>query len=263
MDKDKLIYIAKNTSNYLETSSKTLDSRLEKVKITEEEKEDIVAEKTIKTVLDKGLSLFGPVGDAISTILNWNSEVNQDISEAKKMILLEQYFNKADEYEVALISLKDFLINPQGNTLFNKILRIIDDSPPDEELMQHLSSALKTIINSKNFEELFNQHKYALAQIERLTPQALTIISDYKKWPPIKLNAVTAFGPKVTSDWYSEFTNVYCQLKGISDEHKYKRIMHSVRELQNQSFIEAYNGPNDMAYCQLTHVGKDLIPYIS
>lgn len=125
---------------------------------------------------------MGKTGDIISTVINWNEEVNKDIIEAKKMILLEKYFDKADSNERAITMLKDFLVNPQGNTIFNKLLRIVDDSPPDQELMEHLSSVLKVIVSAGRFEELFEQHKYALAQIEKLTPQTLTIIADKNNW---------------------------------------------------------------------------------
>ncbi|WP_226530355.1 hypothetical protein [Metabacillus niabensis] len=67
--------------------------------------------------------------------------MNQNISEVKKMILLEQYFNQTDEQSIAIQQLQSFITNPQGNTLFNKILRIVGESPPDPELTKHLSSA--------------------------------------------------------------------------------------------------------------------------
>ncbi|MGE1103396.1 hypothetical protein [Peribacillus simplex] len=261
--KQQLTYIAKNPTGYLQVQGKSLETRLEKIKLDDERKNEIIAEKSLKTVVEKGLGLFGGIGDAAVTILNWNESVNEDLGEAKKMILLEQYLNKADNQEKAIEMLKDFLVNPQGNTLFNKVLRIIDDSPPDQELMTHLSSALKVIVGNGNFDVLFDQHKYALSQIERLTPQALTIISDHKAWPPVRLGQTISFGPKVTSDWYSEFTNTYCQVKGITDDNKFKRVMHSVVELQRQGFMEAFNGENDMAHCRLTNVGLDLLPYIS
>ncbi|MEH7299373.1 hypothetical protein [Neobacillus drentensis] len=261
--KNELAFIASNTNTFLQASGKTLEKRLEEIALTDQEENEIVKDRTIKTIRDKGLSLFGTVGDVISTFLNWNDDVNDDLSEAKKMVLLEQYFNKSDSHEKAISMLKDFLTNPQGNTLFNKILRILDDSPPDEELMQHLSSVLKVIIDSGMFEELFDQHKYALSQIERLTPQALSIIADYKQWPAIRLGHSISFGPKVTSDWFSEFTNEYCAKKGIRDQDKYKRVQHSVIELQRQGLMEALKGQDGLTHCELTHVGTDLLPYIS
>ncbi|PHD98786.1 hypothetical protein [Bacillus wiedmannii] len=259
--KTELMNIAQYPSEYLNVMGKSLEARLEETNVSDQAKE-IVKENTVKTIRNVGLSLLGGVGDAISTILDWNEEVHGNITEAKKMILLEQYFNKADDHEQAINMLKEFLISPQGNTLFNKVLRIVDDSPPDKELTGHLGAILKGIIEQGKFEELFTQHKYALSQIERLTPQALTIISDYRNWPPIKLGSSFTYGPKVTSDWYSEFTQAYCESKKMYDIQKIERVRHSVRELQTQGFMEAYNGENNLTNCKLTAIGESLLPYL-
>lgn len=261
--RDELEFIAKNAgADYLQVLGKTLDDRLENITLDKKQENEIKKDRVIDVVKDKGLSSFGFVGDIITAILNWNDDVNQDLTEAKKMILLEQYFNKVDEHTKAVEMLSCFLKNPQGNTLFNKILRIIDDSPPDPDLTEHLSTVLKKMIEKGNFEELFEQHRYALGQIERLTPQAITIIADYRNWPPIQLGASFAFGPKVTSDFYSEFTAAYSQVKEIRDPNKIKRIQHSVIELQNLGLMEAYNAENRQTLCQLTDVGLDLLKYI-
>lgn len=260
--KSELIFIAENTDKYLETIGTTLDERIEKIKLSDQQQADILKEQSLKVVLDKGLSLFGVVGDVISTMVTWNDDVNKNLNDAKKFILLEQYFNKVDEQGEAVEILSEFLKNPQGNTLFNKILRIVDDSPPDPELTGHLSTVLKKIVESGHFEELFEQHRYALGQIERLTPQAITIISDYKQWPPIQLNTSVSFGAKITSDFYTEFTLAYSQLKGIVDTHKLKRIQHSVIEIQRLGLMEAFNADKNQTLCKLTDVGEDLLLYI-
>lgn len=266
MEKGKLIhFIAKNTDDYLQIQGRTLDERLGDISLTMESEKDIVIKETGKTVIEAGLGLLGGLGTAITTIMNWNEDVNNELSEAKKMILLEQYFNKSDNQQRSLENLKSFLTNPQGITLFNKILRLLDDSPPDEELMSHLSTVLKVIVSAENFELLFEQHKFALAQIERLTPQALTIIADHKSWPNVNLGMSVAHGPKITSDWHTEFTNAYCKLKGVTDENKFKRVGHSVYELQRLGIMEAFNSSqnHNRVECRLTLIGSDLLPYIS
>ncbi|QBP43170.1 hypothetical protein [Paenisporosarcina antarctica] len=260
--KSELIFIAKNSGEYLQVTGKTLDKRLESINLDEKHEEEIMKEHSFKVIRDKGLSLFGAVGDVISTVLTWNEEVNQNITEAKQLILLEQYFNKVDEQAKGVKMLSELLKNPQGNTLFNKILRIIDDSPPDPELTEHLSTVLKKIIEEGNFEELFERHRYALGQIERLTPQAITIIADYQNWPSIQLGTSISFGPKIKSDFYTEFTQAYSQLKHITDINKLKRIQHSVVEIQNIGLMEAYNAADGKTLCQLTDVGRDLLVYI-
>ncbi|PPA68434.1 hypothetical protein [Jeotgalibacillus proteolyticus] len=261
--KKKLEFIGKNTDQYLQIQKRTLESRLDKIDLSKDKHAEIIKGETLKNVRDKGLSLLGPMGDVINTVITWNDDINQNINEAKKMILLEQYFTQSDEHSIAIQQLQSFITNPQGNTLFNKILRIVDDSPPDPELTYHLSNVLKKIIEDGNFEELFEKHKYALGQIERLTPQAITIIADYSNWPPIRLTTSIAFGPKVTSDFYMEFTTAYSQSKSITDTNKIKRIQHSVVEIQNLGLMYAYRAENDMTKCQLTDIGQELLNYIN
>ncbi|SLL33508.1 Uncharacterised protein [Mycobacteroides abscessus subsp. abscessus] len=261
--KDELLFITQNSPAYFHSQGLSLEKRLNETRISGEKENEIRKEKGIKTVRDKGLSFLGPLGDLAVTVLNWNEEVNQSVTEAKQMLLLEQYFNKADEQDRAIEMLSEFIKNPQGNTLFNKILRIIDDSPPDPELTEHLSRVLKKIVEEGNFEALFEQHRYALGQIERLTPQAITIISDFREWPPIELGGAVSYGSKITSDFYTEFTQAYSNSKGISDINIKKRIQHSVIEIQRLGLMEAYRGPDGKTFCELTEVGKDLLVYIA
>ncbi|ABW66709.1 hypothetical protein [Desulfosudis oleivorans] len=247
---------------YFAAQQKTLEARIKEIKIPQEEEAGIVAEKAAKTVRDKLLGLF-KVGELISEILNWNESVDADLREAKKEFLLAQYVQASENNEIAISQLRDFLSSPQGNTLFNKIIRILDDSPPDLELANHLSSALQHIVSS-DFIKLFEAHRYALAQIERLTAQALTILSDYRAWPQVKLGSFNASGSRVTSDWLMEFTGAYAQTKQISDTAMENRVRHSVNELISARFIEAHLvGEGGIAKCVVTEVGQTLLPYVN
>lgn len=245
---------------YFNAQSKTLGSRLEAIKISEEEERDISKNHTKKFVRDKLLGLF-KVGEIISEIIKWNESVDEDIKEAKKEYLLSQYFEKNDTNELALKNLQEFLSNPQGNTLFNKILRILDDTPPDRELSEHLANALRYIINN-SFHELFEEHKYALSQIEKITPQCLTILSDSNSWPTIKPRSISASGSKVTSEWLTEFTEAYALIKKIDNPKIARRISHSISELENTGLIEAHFLRGIGIQCTLTEVGRTILPYI-
>ncbi|WP_059104266.1 hypothetical protein [Shouchella shacheensis] len=260
--KQQLAYIAKHQSEYLETSGKSLDERIKEITLSKKEEATIKKEQGTAILREKGFSLFGVVGDIANSILDWNTEVNDNISEAKKMILIEEYFNKSDEFEHALEKLSAFIRDPQGNTLFNKLIRIVDDSPPDLELVKHLSKVLENICKNGNFKSLFEQHRYALGQIERLTPQALTIIADQRSWPLITLGFTATNGTKVTSDFYTEFTAEYCKHKRISDKKKTARIQHSIIELQNLGLMEAHKTESGKVQCALTQVGEDIKIYL-
>lgn len=263
MSKGELIKkeIIGHPDHYFNAQGMSLDARLENVKLSDEAKEEISSQHTKKFIRDKTLGLF-KIGEIVSEIINWNEAVDEDLKEAKKEYLLAQYFEQNDQNEEALFQLKRFLISPQGNTLFNKILRILDDSPPDMELSDHLSSSLQHIV-SNGFSQLFEQHKYALAQIEKLTPQALTILADNRSWPLIKLGSYSASGTKVSSDWLVEFTQAYCQSKNIHDSGIITRVRHSINELISTRLIEAHLAGEKSARCTITQVGETLLPYIN
>lgn len=261
---EELMYVSKHPENYLNVQVRTLDQRLESVKLTEEEARQISTSNTKKVIKDKGISFLGPVGQVVSAVLEWNENINNDMTEAKKANLLCQYFDKTDTLNNSLDELRSLLLSPQGNTLFNKILRLLEDSPPDRELTDHLATVLKNVVKKGNFESLFEKHRYALGQIEKLTPQALTIISNYKEWPLIHLNTSVSFGAKVTSDFYTEFTQAYSEKKGIHNQDIIARIQHSVIEIQRLGLMEAFKvETKNKTKCRLTDIGEDLLTYIA
>jgi len=240
----------------------TLEDRLKQIALSEENEKKIVGEKTMATVIGQLLQL-SKVGQVFQTVITWNKEVAKEISSAKEVILLEEYLNKTDSHETALRSLMNLVGDPQGNTLFNKILRILDDWPPDYELVKQLASALKFISEQGNFATLFEKHKFTLSQIERLSPQSLAIMYDSLNFPDFRIGTFSAIGGKITSEWQVEFTKIYCKMKEIDGDDKINRVLHCVVELTRQGYIAALNIEGHGAKCVLTDVGRDLIPYIS
>lgn len=263
MSKGELIKrgIIDHPEHYFNAQQKTLDARIEEVKLPDDAVSEITVNHAKKFIRDKALGFF-KIGEIVSEIINWNESVDEDLKQAKKEYLLAQYFERNDKNEEALSQIKMFLTSAQGNTLFNKILRILDDSPPDLELANHLSSALKYIVDN-SFSQLFEQHKYALSQIELLTPQALSILSDRESWPLIPLGGYSSNGGRVTSDWLIEFTQAYAASKRINDPNVTSRVRHSINELITRRLIEAHLVGERQAICNITEIGELLIPYIN
>lgn len=247
--------------HYLTNKSKDLDEILDGITLPDGTEELIVSGTTKKLIRDKILGLF-KVGEIISTILNWNEEIDKDIKEAKRDHLLAIYFQKNEINATAITDLKRFLSNPQGNTLFNKIVRILDDSAPDQILIEHLSSALTHII-STDFTALFEEHKYALSQIEQISPQALAILADEENWPQMTLESYSSSGTRIQSDWLKEFNHAYSISKRIIDGPTQSRVRYSISELLTRRIIEAHLVGNNTAKCVVTDIGKLLIPYIT
>ena len=256
--------IIKKPEFYFYTQNISLEQRLEKIILSEEEEDAIVTSKTIKTIRDKALGLF-KLGDIVKTVLNWNEEVDKDIKEAKKELLLSRYFDRYDRVEYSLSNLKDLLTNPVGNTLFNKILRILDNSTPDIEQIEHLAKSLQYIV-STDFNSMFEDHKYALNQIEMLTPQALTILSDYKNWPTWEMQSFSSNNGIITSDWLPQFVSLYTKVKNIDDISLSKKVSHSMSDLIKNRYIIAKHMTNNLkenfAKIELSDIGRIVVEYV-
>ncbi|WP_338378064.1 hypothetical protein [uncultured Flavobacterium sp.] len=76
---------------YFKKQKENLDKRISEVKLSEKEEQEIIKSKTTKTIRDKFLGLF-KIGDVISTILNWNEEIDSEIKETKKTIFTFSLF---------------------------------------------------------------------------------------------------------------------------------------------------------------------------
>ena len=84
---------------------------------------------------------------------------------------------------------------------------------------------------------LFEEHKYALGQIEQLTPQA-----DHQNWPVFTMAVVKSTGSHVTSEWADDFTSAYADAKDITDGAMIGRVRHCINELSARRFVEAEQG---------------------
>ncbi|MEC3950399.1 hypothetical protein [Sphingobium sp. HWE2-09] len=245
---------------YMSAKKADLDEMIDNCKLPAGTEEVITSKAVKKLVFDKTLGLF-KVGEIISAILNWNDDVEKDIREAKKNYLISEYFHKTENNDRAVSQLKSFVTNAQGNTLFNKIIRIMDDSPPDFLLIEHLSAAMRHIVDS-DFQSLFEEHKYALSLIDQLSPQGLAILADDNSWPVLKMGRMASTGTRITSDWHNEFTMAYSVRKNIVGDAMRQRISHSINELITGRFMEAHRTDSGAAECVSTEIGSTLQKYI-
>lgn len=251
--------IIEHPMNYLNKQKETLHDRLKSIQLDAREQAQLTQRVTQELIRDKVLGLF-KIGELAKTFLDFNESIEHAINSAKRDVLLQKYFEKSEENESAVQQLRNLLTDPQGNTLFNKILRILDDSPPDPELMDHLSTALKVVAES-NFRDLFEAHKFALSQIEQISPQGLTILADSKRWPEFQLGTFSTVDGKVTTDYVNEFASAYAVSKGIVDAPMINRLGHSIRDLINRGLLEAHQVANAFR-CVITEIGRLVTCYI-
>lgn len=244
---------------HLDFKKRSLENEINNIKLSDEEVNEIRDSHAIKVFDDKVLGKI-PGYKLAKSLLTWNSEVNTEIKNAKKEMLLVNCCSKLNDNGKSIEEIKNFITNPTGNTLFNKILQILDDNPPDPELVQHLSSAL-LYISQSDFEKLFNDHKYALSQIQLMTPHSLTILTDSRNWPSFNPGSYTSNGGVITTDWLDAFSHSYIASKQVENGVK-KLIKHCVNELISKRFILATVTNEKTGNVKLTEIGQTIIMYI-
>ncbi|MDC7953201.1 hypothetical protein [Liquorilactobacillus mali] len=267
--KNEIDFIQNKPEDFIKVSGRTLEDRLEDVQLPLKQEKKILNTSSKEAIKDVGKKIVSkiPIASAISDaafiFMDWNKKIDEDFEDTKKKMLIEEYLNKADSQEKAIQDLKETITNVYGNTLVNKIFRILSDYPPDGDLLVHLKSALNKICESKHFEELFTKHKFNLSLIEKLSPQALTILSDVNNWPDFSMNTRVSFGGKINENFKEPFVEAYLKEKQINDENKKARFVYIINELSQEGFIECHELKNGQCRIFLTVSGKELFEYLN
>ena len=249
-----------------------LEDKLDNIILSEKEVQEVtekVVGKTLLTAVFESLGLGGVV-----KVFETSEEVKKEINERKKAYLITSYLSEVDNIEEEIYKLKTFVSDPAGNTLFNKIIRIVNNNHPNKEYVILLSKILKKITNS-DFQKLFSSHIYALNQIEKLTPQALIVLADYASWPEYTIGNYASQGGTITTEWTETFSEYYTTHKNITDEAIKRRVAHSIKELVRTDLIQSYiQGERDSkelssmkestskAVCDFTDLGREIVEYI-
>jgi predicted transport protein len=84
----------------------------------------------------------------------------------------------------------------------------------------------------------------------------------YKNHPVFNLGMSMSFGAKVTSEWHDKFIEAYYKSKNINSLEMRSRVVHVIIQLQSQGYMEAFKKDDTTVVCEVTKIGKDLIPYI-
>lgn len=170
----------------------TLDEKLSNLKLETHEVSMIKREAFKDTAKEVGSSLAstftGGVSDIFIPLLSINSEINDRIRETKQAYLLNEYLNKVDDIEQAFEDLKNIIADPYGNVIINQLFKILEGFPPDKETVSLLGSTLQRIIAKKHYKELFNQYQLHLRLFQRISAQALYLISCFEQFKSFEMN---------------------------------------------------------------------------
>ena len=235
-----------------------IENRLASISIPNSAKDNIRKEEAKNLIFDKALGII-PFGDFAKVIFDWNTNVKARFLEKKREWLLANAVSLAERNSDDINKIKIFVTNLYGNFLFNKILFICDENPPDPELMHHLAVILRNMSN-EDFVRQFERQKYALALISQLTPQAITILADKQNWVQFECRGIITNGV-LTSDWLNAFVGPYCRQKGV-DSDTTSRIRNSVSELISKNYIHAIDVGGGLREVKPTIMGDLVTEYL-
>ena len=97
--------------------------------------------------------------------------------------------------------------------------------------------ALKKVSETE-FEQYFDAQMFIMSQIDRLSPQALILISEYDIWKQADIQDTTTTSNQTMGDWIPQATKFVNQKKGIDNLGVGARINHSFRELESTGMID-------------------------
>lgn len=181
-------------------------------------------------------SIFSSI-PCFNKFFEWIERVEQASREEKLKILLMEYNNHFDSIDDTISKLKFFTATRGGQTLFRKVIQIIDKGNEDQEWIHLLAITLKKVSETE-FEKYFDSQMFTLSQIDRLSPQALILLSEYNIWKQANIQNTTTTSGQTMGDWAPQVTMFMRQHKKIDNLEIGARINHSFRELESTGMID-------------------------
>ncbi|MCO4509990.1 hypothetical protein Si119_01385 [Streptococcus infantarius subsp. infantarius] len=244
----------------------TLDEKLSNLKLETHEVSMIKKEAFKDTAKEVGSSLAstitGGISDIFSPLLSINSEINDRIKETKQAYLLNEYINKVDDIEQAFEDLKNIIADQYGNVIVNQLFKILEGFPPDKETISLLGSTLQHIIAQKHYKELFNQYQLHLRLFQRISAQALYLISCFEQFKSFEMNVPHGKRRAEDGTWRLEGDWSIYFVKEMNLEDGAVSV---VNELIDNHLIYATQSESEegkMFYIALTQDGMTLFNYI-
>lgn len=142
-----------------------------------------------------------------------NELKNNNIRLAKLEYLFSSYIDKVDEQEKNIKKLEMFIKDNYGNIIFNNILKILENYPPEKEAITILNSVLRNIGNSGEFQKYFSKYMLDIRMVHKLSVQALI---KFKELPNnfefihesiVGVDSIKYNGVILTVPWAEELTN--------------------------------------------------------
>jgi hypothetical protein len=213
-----------------------IEDILSEIPIPENKLDEITHLETAKTMRGAIFTLLGI--DSLTKLIDQGERIKEAQQEWKRGKLLQFIMHEEASLREKQQQFEKLVTDPQGNILYNKVIRLLDDEPPNAHYIKLLANTLKKIRGS-DFNTRFSEHSYVLNQIEKLTTQALLLLSDYSNWPEFIIGSYRSDGEFLDSSWVNEFLLYYAPQRGIKDKTIIERMAHSFLELEQNEMIRS------------------------
>lgn len=170
-------------------------------------------------------------------VFEWIERVDQASREEKLKTLLVEYKERFESFEDAISRLKLLTATRGGQTLFRKVIQIVDKGDEDQEWIRLLAIVLRRVSEAE-FEKYFDAQMFVLSQIDRLSPQALILLSEYDVWRQANIQNTTTTSGQTMGDWVPQVTMFMRQKKSVDNLEVGARINHSFRELESTGMVD-------------------------
>lgn len=220
--------------------------------LTDKQELEVVGD-VIFSYLTDALSIVVP---PLSVINRWN-EKREEKKQAEVIKKLKEQVSKQTK-DIANVS--NLLKNPKGFVLFNKIIYLVRSIEiEDEDFSQYTELLSKVLINisNKDFENLFSEISYAISCVERLSPQAIFLLSDSVNWPKGSVGGTTTSDVTLSGNWLEITTNEYIKFKDL-DRRFASKISHTFSELDSGGYMKVSSDKK----IKKTKLGEDIYNFL-
>jgi hypothetical protein len=109
---------------------------------------------------------------------------------------------------------------------------------------------------------MFLEINYVLSQMEKLSVQALLLISKHTSWEDVRFERATNMsGQLIVGDWSIQVANHFAAKTNMKvDPKSVKRLAHCFLELQSNGIAQLNNEAKSF---ELTQVGQEVAIYLS
>lgn len=220
--------IPKGGSDNLASIGEGVDP-LKNVQIPKEKYAGILLDSFHATLLGK-VPFLGPLLEGVERF-------KQGVREEKMTLLLKGFEKRFQSSEQSLEEFRKIFQSRSGVILFEKIVQILDSGAEDTEWIDLLSNVLKNM-TAGEIETKFDEISFVLAQISKLSPQALILLGKYHGWSRYKFTGATTMSKQtVVGDWDSQIAKHFCSELEATSSGLQSRVAHTFKELESTGMV--------------------------